>query len=467
MVLVVIYFLVMTGLTLYSRGKVSNCEDYFVSGRQLTVWLATPTIVATWFGAGSFLGVSSTVYNGGLGGVIADPFGCTMALLIAGIVFASRFRRQKKITVIEIIRNHYGKGGELATSLLTIPFYIGTLASQILAISVILSAFFGCPPLLGILISFLIILLYTLFGGLWSVTSTDGLQLLILVGSLLALLATYVTDMEVMTKVGAAITDEFTQLLPTKHPEFGYLSYAGMWLMTGLGSLMGQDLVQRFFACKDEKTAQRSTLLSAPLYLFIAMVPVLLGVIGRFVVPEGEEVSSLLPYLVNRQGSELLSSLFIIGVLSVTLGTAETYLLAGSAILAKNVVRIGNREKGGLLKARLVSLAVALLALLLCFITQDIYSLMVHSGVFLFVSLFVPVTAALFLNHVYAKAGTISMVAGVLGWLLSILLYRELIFSDTDNVLYASALVGGCCSLAGFVLPHLFYVLKKKAPLSA
>lgn len=460
MVLVVIYFLVMTGLTLYSRGKVSTCEDYFVSGRSLTVWLATPTIVATWFGAGSFLGLSSAVYNGGLGGVIADPFGCTMALLIAGLVFASRFRRQKKITVIEIIRNHYGKGGELATSLLTVPFYIGTLASQMLAISVILTAFTGCPPALGIMISFSIIVLYTLFGGLWSVTSADGLQLIILMGSLLTLLGIYITDMEVMGKVGNALSSEMHQLLPTSHPQFGYLSYAGMWLMTGLGSLVGQDLVQRFFACKDESTAKISTLLSAPLYLFIAMVPVLLGIIGRFVVPEGEEVMYLLPYLVNSQGSELLTSLFIIGVLSVTLGTAETYLLAGSAILAKNVVRIGNKEKGGLLKARLVTLGVALLALMLCFVTQDIYSLLVHSGVFLFVSLFVPVTGALFLKRVYQRAGTISMVAGVMGWLLCIITYNSLLFTDTDHLLYTSALIGGACSLLGFLVPHAIFLLR-------
>ena len=50
------YVLVMLGIGFLASGKIKTPEDYLVAGRRLPLWMATATLLATWFGAGSSLG---------------------------------------------------------------------------------------------------------------------------------------------------------------------------------------------------------------------------------------------------------------------------------------------------------------------------------------------------------------------------------------------------------------------------
>lgn len=71
--------------------------------------MATATLLATWFGAGSSMGVAATVYTDGIGGVLADPFGASISLVLAGIFIVGLLRRLKCLTVTDIVERKYGK----------------------------------------------------------------------------------------------------------------------------------------------------------------------------------------------------------------------------------------------------------------------------------------------------------------------------------------------------------------------
>ena len=68
-----VYILVMLLIGYISGRKVKGMNDFLVAGRRLPLWMATATLLATWFGAGSSMGVAATVYSGGLRDVVADP----------------------------------------------------------------------------------------------------------------------------------------------------------------------------------------------------------------------------------------------------------------------------------------------------------------------------------------------------------------------------------------------------------
>ena len=73
-----IYIVIMLAIGCLAGRKVKNIGDFIVAGRRLPLWMATATLLATWFGAGSSMGVASTVYSGCLRDVIADPFGASL-----------------------------------------------------------------------------------------------------------------------------------------------------------------------------------------------------------------------------------------------------------------------------------------------------------------------------------------------------------------------------------------------------
>ena len=79
------YLALMLFIGFRCSRRIKDMSDFLVAGRRLPLWMATATLLATWFGAGSSMGVAAEVYADGLGGVIADPFGASLSLLLAGI----------------------------------------------------------------------------------------------------------------------------------------------------------------------------------------------------------------------------------------------------------------------------------------------------------------------------------------------------------------------------------------------
>src|SRR3954466_4320735 len=156
----------------------------------------TATVFATWFGAETVLSVSAEFAKSGLNGIIADPFGSSMCLVIVAIFFARAFYRMDLLTIGDFYRKRYGKTMELATSVVIAISYLGWTAAQLTALGLVFSTLTeGAISLSnGIIISGIFVLAYTIWGGMWSVAMTDLFQsVMILVG--LALVAWVVGDM--------------------------------------------------------------------------------------------------------------------------------------------------------------------------------------------------------------------------------------------------------------------------------
>lgn len=333
---------------------------------------------------------------------------------------------------------------ETAASLLTLPFYVGTLAAQFLAIGTIMSLLLNLPLIWCVMGAGLVVLLYTGMGGLWAVVVTDGIQLGFLIVTLLVLAWPIYTDFEVLSHCGTQFVVELGSLAPQAS-----LGYWGQWLMTGFGALMGQDLIQRVLACKDEKTAFKSTLWAGFLYLTLGLIPIFLGFYGRTLWESLEHNDQLVPALAQSFHSPWVYTLFIIGILSITMSTADSYLFAGTSVMMHNILRSQNLKI-----AKVLNVATGGLAIAVALWIQSIYAIMVHSGVFLFVAVFVPVTGALYLKRTFPIAGWLSVLAGVLGWFIYLMVHSDV--SDFEALLYASSLVGMLAAAICYCLSHAF-----------
>ncbi|MFA9203132.1 MAG: sodium:solute symporter, partial [Flavobacteriales bacterium] len=134
---VVLYLLVSIGIGFYAARRVKNSTDYMVAGRSLPIYMVTATVFATWFGSETVLGTSSTFIAEGLGGIVADPFGAALCLILFGLFFAVPLYRMKLLTIGDYYRLRYGRDIELVTSLVIMLSYLGWVAAQMMALGLV------------------------------------------------------------------------------------------------------------------------------------------------------------------------------------------------------------------------------------------------------------------------------------------------------------------------------------------
>ena len=181
------YLIISIGIGLYASRRVKTDTDYILAGRGLPLYIVIATTFATWFGSETVLGTSSTFLDEGLLGILADPFGAGLCLILVGLFFAKPLYDAGVRTLGDFYRQKYGHTIELLASLMIIVSYIGWVSAQIVALGLIFdiltegSALSTVTQMQWSFIGGLIVLVYTFFGGMWSVALTDFFQMIIIV----------------------------------------------------------------------------------------------------------------------------------------------------------------------------------------------------------------------------------------------------------------------------------------------
>jgi len=252
---VILYLLASIGIGLYAATRVHSAKDFAVAGRHLPLPIVTATVFATWFGAETVLGISATFVKDGLHGIIADPFGASFCLILAGLFFANKLYRMNLLTIGDYYRARYNRVVELIAAICIVVSYLGWVSAQIMALGLVFNVVSGgvINHDVGMMIGILIVLTYTTFGGMWSVALLDFVQMTVimcgmlfiawLVSSMTGGVGTVVAHASAAGKLNLLPTGDYTQWVP----------FIGAWLTMMLGSIPQQDVFQRITAAKDEK----------------------------------------------------------------------------------------------------------------------------------------------------------------------------------------------------------------------
>lgn len=469
---VFIYMAIMLMIGYWSSRRVKNLADYLVAGRRLPFYLATATLFATWFGAGSLMGAAGTAYSDGVLGVISDPFAAGVALIIAGFFFVGLLRRMKLLTITDIFGKYYGKNAEIFASILMVPVYIGWLGAQMVALGFIINKLTAgaVDPLLGIIIGAGIVVAYTYAGGMWAVTMTDFVQVIILIIGVFLLFGFtyyYAGGMEKVLKY----SPEMLRFFPSGGNYQGWMSYLGQWMLMGLGCVVGQDLIQRSLSSKTEKVAKWSAVTAGVAYIVIGSMVVYLGIAGRFIIPKLIDTEALVPHLAMMFFAPPLLMLFLGALISAIMSSADSSLLAGTSLVTHNIInRLYPKIKSEeiLPLARIVTIVLAILSMVLALYVQNIYDLMVNSWATLLVAILVPVTAALYWKKANREAAWASMILGTGTWAGYIIMKTGNFTEVSDPIFYTAAAYGGLVSLLSYLLVTLirYQTIKNVKPAS-
>src|SRR5580765_7665009 len=137
MAFVVAYLLATIAIGLWAAKRVKNTTDFAVAGRHLPLYMVITTTFATWFGSETVLGIPAKFAAGGLSAVVEDPFGSSMCLVLVGLFFAGKLYRMTLLTISDYYRERFGRGVEVACSLIIILSYVGWVAAQVTALGLV------------------------------------------------------------------------------------------------------------------------------------------------------------------------------------------------------------------------------------------------------------------------------------------------------------------------------------------
>ena len=423
-----LYLLVMLAIGLYAGRRVSDSSDFILAGKRLSLLLCTATLAATWFGGGLCIGAASAAYKGGLLAVIADPFGAALCLFLAGLFYVRIMRRMGLMTVATFFTTRFNPTAGLCASLCTIPAYVGWVASLMVAFGRILQSLTGLEPTTGILIGAAIVLVYTFAGGMWAVTLTDFVQLIVLISGMVIITPLLLHDMGGWSSIAARIPPERFDFFPSggSGPWF---AYARDWLVIGLGNLAGQDLIQRSLASRDENVAYKSAYLAGLLYITVGLLPVFLGMAGAVVLPNLAEPDLVMMELARQYLPAVGLTLFLGALVSALLSSADSALLAPASVIGWDLLRFFDPQASQARSLALSRLAVVVLGLAALFMAlgkSSVYDLMVDSWSILLATLFVPLTAGIWWPKCNGPGALAGIGAGFVAWLVLLQLTPDL-----------------------------------------
>jgi Na+/proline symporter len=345
--LVLAYLVASIAIGLYGATKVHNAKDYITAGRNLPLVMVLAMVFATWFGAETVLGISATFLEEGFRGLISDPLGASLCLVLFGLVFARPLYRMNLMTLGDYFRVRYNRQTELLLSICIIVSYLGWVAAQITALGLVFNVL--SEDLIssnqGMLIGAGVVLVYTIFGGMWSVALTTFVQMIVIVIGLL-LVTSNAADQaggvaHVIAKASAEGKFEFLPRLDL----IDMLGWIAALVTMALGSIPQQDVFQRVNSSKNEKVAVWGTTLGGISYFFFAAVPLFLAYTANIIDPEMvkrllvDDSQLILPTLILNHMPFFMQVVFFGALISVIMSTASGTLLAPSVTFTENVLK--------------------------------------------------------------------------------------------------------------------------------
>ena len=165
----------------YASRKVKNAGDFINAGRNLHPAINTAALFALWFGSETIFGASAQFAQHGLIGIIEDPLGGVLCLLLVGLFFSRRLYRLNIYTIGDLFRKQYGPKVEILSAALMIISFVGYAAAQIVALGLIVQTLLGLNLTISMLLSVSIVIVYTFTGGMWAVSITDFIQSILIV----------------------------------------------------------------------------------------------------------------------------------------------------------------------------------------------------------------------------------------------------------------------------------------------
>ena len=456
---VIIYWVISIGIGLWAALRVKNTADFAAAGHSLPMSIVTATVFATWFGSEAVLGIPATFLKEGMEGIVSDPFGSSMCLILVGLFFARHLYSKKYLTIGDFFKEKYGRTVEVLITLCIVVSYLGWVSAQIKALGLVFNVVSndGITQEWGMIIGAASVLIYTLFGGMWSVAITDFVQMIIIVLGMLYIgyeVAGMTGGVDVVV-AHAAAADKLN-ILPDWNVA-AVLGFLAALLTMMLGSIPQQDVFQRITSSKNADIAVKASILGGLLYFLFAFIPIFLAYSATLIDPKlvekylNTDSQLILPNLILNHAPLFAQVLFFGALLSAIKSCASATLLAPSVTFAENIVKgfFKNLSDQYLLKIMRVTVLCFTVFVTLFALNSElsIFQMVESAYKVTLVAAFVPLAFGVYWSRANTLGGLLAVLFGLATWITSELLW--------PNAVMPPQLAGLCASILGMLIGGL------------
>jgi Na+/proline symporter/signal transduction histidine kinase len=420
--IVVGFLLLNLGVGLYYGQGVKTIREYALGGRNFTTATLTATIIATWIGGDNFSLYLSETYTEGLFFILSS-FGALAAFLIVGYLYAPKMTEfLGSLSIAEAMGTLYGKYARLITALVGCVLITTLVSIQFKIASTMLSHLLGVSGIYTTIASAVVVIIYSSLGGIKSVTFTDIVQFFTF-GSVIPLIALIVwsgiddVDMVVTTLQSNPLFDVGV-LLDYSTPRFwSFLTLMLLFIIPGFDP----STFQRMSMSKDTKQLRKAFIYAA---FIVLVVQLLISWISVLILSResGLDPDNLFGYILENYSYVGLKGIFVVGVLTMVMSTADSGLNSGAVMFAydiANTLRIIKPDQE-LLVSRISVVVIGSIALLLAIKFDNLFELFIFGYSFYMPIVTVPFTLAVLGFRTSSKTALIGMGSGfltALGWM--------------------------------------------------
>lgn len=420
-IIIILFALIYFGFILYTRRK-GDFEEFSVAGRSLGTFLIFASISASFIGPAMTLGLSREGFSNGLFLIF---IGCLsgVAMMISAFTFAPRIRRKftDSYSIGDVI------GGSNSHNHPLVKFSVGIISVILTTAITIAMAYaggelvnniFGFPKQISITIITIIVIIYSVFGGIRATIQTDAFQLINFVVIIPILAITMLTNDAFSWD---AYTPQAMQATSSAYDENTISSILGLlifWILGGVG--FEAPWVSRFLAAKNPKVTTKATFF-AGLFIFCwTALMIFIGSLGAYLHPELTNSDQLLLQIAELHFPGVLYGIFIIAMIGVVLSSMDTTLNGASVIFSEDVVGgiwsdISDAQK--LKISKRFTIAIGIIAIFIAGYLSSVLGA-IMSILSFYLPIMAPVTLfSVFKNQHHWQSAIVSMVTGFLVYL--------------------------------------------------
>jgi len=362
-------FSVFIGIS--AKRYVEDMEAYFVAGRKVRVALGSATLMATEIGIVTFMYLGQIGYLTGFSCFILGIIGAFAFFVIGKTGFVvSKLRKLKVITIPEFYELRYGRGVRLFGGIILFLGGVLNMGVFLKFDGLFLAEVMGFGLEKNVLfvimsIVLLIVISYTVLGGMFSVVITDFMQFVILTSGMLITTVCILLNVTPV-EIGDAVLKHYGNegLNPVLNPRFGWKFLLWMLIASVTTSGLWQPVTSKSLSSEDEVVGRKIFTYTGLMLAGRYMIPMFWGVCALAVFGPGIDSQIAMPRLISKVVPNGLLGLLVAGMLAASMSTYSAYLLAWSSVATRDIiepiVRKKLTERGSITLTRMVAIIIGI-----------------------------------------------------------------------------------------------------------
>ncbi len=353
-ILLLVFFGIMIGIGFYCRKNATDVSGFVLGGRSVGPWLTAFAYGTSYFSAVIFVG-----YAGQFGwkyGVSATWIGIGNALIGSLMAWGILGRRTRimtqhlnSATMPEFFGKRFGKDSlKIIASLITFIFLIPYTASLYNGLSRLFGMAFNIDYSVCVIVMAILTGVYVIAGGYMATAINDFVQGLIMFAGIIAVIAAVLKSqggfLAALNGMGNVVDETVSTTPGIFNSFFGPdpLNLLGVVILTSLGTWGLPQMVQKFYAIKSEKSIETGMIVSTVFAFVVAGGCYFLGGFGRLfsdkVDVASEGFDAIVPAMLSGL-PDILIAIVVILVLSASMSTLSSLVLASSSTLTLDLIR--------------------------------------------------------------------------------------------------------------------------------